>query len=104
MKLSAYHKGIGDRVDWFDPITHYLTPLDKIYSSKVFTFTDIDHYLPKDAVLGGTGYGIYENLPEVIDKQFPDYSIYPSIDYAIGFMSRGCPNKCGWCVVRRQEV
>ena len=52
---------------------------------------------------GGTGYGIYENLPDEIDRMFPDYSIYPDCDYAIGFLTRGCPNKCPWCYVPQKE-
>lgn len=34
-----------------------------------------------------------------------DYSIYPSIDKktAYGFLTRGCPNCCKWCVVPKKE-
>ena len=32
MKISAYHKGRGDDVEWCIPVTHY----DKVYVSKVF--------------------------------------------------------------------
>ena len=49
MKLSAWHKQQGDSVDWFLPIM----PYNKVYSSKVFTFTPEDPYLPSDAVRGG---------------------------------------------------
>lgn len=41
--------------------------------------------------------------PPEIDGIFPDYSIYPDCDYAIGYITRGCPNKCPWCVVPRKE-
>lgn len=34
---------------------------------------------------------------------FPDYSIYPNVDYAIGFLTRGCIRNCPWCVVPRKE-
>lgn len=103
MKLSAYHKQSGDLVEWFNALENSWNPYDKIYSSKVFTFSDIDPYLPKTAILGGTGYGVYSNLPDIIDSCFPDYSIYPNVDYAIGFLTRGCPNKCPWCVVPKKE-
>ena len=99
MKISAWHKSQGDRVEWWSPLLQY----DKVYSAKVFTFTDEDPYLPKDAIKGGTGYGNYNELPKEIDDIFPDYSIYPACDYAIGFLTRGCPNKCPWCVVPRKE-
>lgn len=59
--------------------------------------------LPPDTIKSGTGYGIYEELPEEIDYAFPDYSIYPNCNYAIGFLTRGCIRKCPWCVVPRKE-
>ena len=34
---------------------------------------------------------------------FPDYSLYPRCDYAIGYVTRGCPRKCRWCVVPEKE-
>lgn len=52
---------------------------------------------------GGTGYGLYNELPPEIDSIFPDYSIYPNCDYAIGFLSRGCIRNCPWCVVPKKE-
>ena len=52
---------------------------------------------------GGTGYGIYEDLPEEIDRMFPDYKIYPDTDYAIGYLTRGCVRKCPWCIVPKKE-
>lgn len=99
MKISAYHKYIGDTVKWFIPLEHY----DKVYSSKIFTFTPEDPYLPEDAIRGGTGYGNYNKLPDEIDAMKPDYSIYPNCDYAIGFLTRGCIRKCPWCVVPKKE-
>jgi hypothetical protein len=104
MKLSAWHKQTGDSIEWYDPVADpWQTDFDKIYSSKVFTFTEVDHFLPKSAILGGTGYGLYNDLPDEIDAMFPDYSIYPYVDYAIGFLTRGCPNKCSWCIVPEKE-
>lgn len=92
MKISAFHKQRGDTVVWFEPIESHL--YDLVYSSKVFDFTPENPYLPVHTIKGGTGYGIYEELPPEIDSCFPDYSIYPECDYAIGFLTRGCPNKC----------
>ncbi len=34
---------------------------------------------------------------------FYDYSIYPKIDYSLGFMSRGCTQSCSHCGVPRKE-
>ena len=99
MKLSAWHKMQGDAVEWWKPLFQY----DRVYSSKIFTFSPVNPYLPLDAVRGGTGYGIMDELPAEIDVVFPDYSIYPKCNYAIGFLTRGCIRKCPWCVVPRKE-
>ena len=99
MKISAWHKAQGDTVEWWNPLLQY----DRIYSSKVFTFTPEDPYLPPDTIKGGTGYGIYDSLPDEIDDMFPDYSIYPKVSYAIGYLTRGCIRSCPWCVVPKKE-
>lgn len=99
MKISAWHKANGDSVEWWNPMLAY----DRVYSSKVFTFTPENLYLPHDTIKGGTGYGLYNELPPEIDSMFPDYSIYPKCDYAIGFLTRGCIRACPWCVVPKKE-
>jgi hypothetical protein len=99
MKLSAWHKMIGDTVEWWNPLLSY----DRVYSSKIFTFTSECPYLPQNTIKGGTGYGIYDELPPKIDDIFPDYSIYPACHYAIGFLTRGCIRNCPWCIVPRKE-
>lgn len=99
MKLSAYHKRHGDEVNWWNPMETF----DCVYSSKVFTFTPEERMLPPDAIKGGTGYGIMDELPPEADAMYPDYSIYPDCDHAIGFLTRGCIRKCPWCVVPRKE-
>lgn len=99
MKISAWHKAQGDTVEWWNPLLTY----DRVYSSKVFTFTPENPYLPENTVKGGTGYGLYDELPPEIDGMFPDYSIYPNVDYAIGFLTRGCIRNCPWCVVPKKE-
>lgn len=76
---------------------------DRVYSSKVFTFTPEEIMLPEDVIKGGTGYGIYDELPDEVDCMFPDYSIYPHVDYAVGFLTRGCIRNCPWCVVPKKE-
>ena len=99
MKISAYHKAKGDSVEWWDPAKDY----DLVYSSKIFDFTEENKDLPPDTIKGGTGYDIEKKLPQEIDDMYPDYSIYPDCDYAIGFLTRGCPNKCPWCYVPQKE-
>lgn len=38
MKISAYHKALGNRVEWWNAIDN--DRYDRIYSSKVFDFTE----------------------------------------------------------------
>lgn len=102
MKISAWHKSQGDTVEWWIPTTYY----DHVYSSKVFDFTPDNPYLPDNTIRGGTGYRdlpIDQKLPPEIDNMYPDYSIYPDCDYAIGYITRGCPNNCRWCIVPKKE-
>lgn len=105
MKISAYHKAKGDEVSWCVPIMHY----DIVYQTKVFDETyskDID-YIPNasEIIKGGTGYGLDNHLPEEIEHIYPDYSLYPLLtkDTAYGFLTRGCPRNCGFCIVSDKE-
>lgn len=100
MKLSAWHKAQSDHVEWYQPL---FEPYDKVYASKTFTDTPDDGYLPRGTVKGGSGYNLEARLTDEIEQTFPDYSIYPSVDYAIGFTTRGCPRKCPFCIVPQKE-
>lgn len=105
MKLSAYHKRMGDEVEWYDV---FGGEYDRVYMSKVFTHTeDYMQAIPntKEVVRGGTGYDVTSRLPEEAEKIVPDYSIYPYIDNktAYGFLTRGCIRKCPWCIVPKKE-
>lgn len=120
-KIARYHKNLGNTVEWYSTFCeHY----DYVYMSKVFNFSPEYPYVIKNAdhiIKGGTGYvtdihslpvinrkaklNYIFNLPYSVDLCQPDYSIYPYVpkDYAYGFLTRGCPNKCKWCVVPRKE-
>lgn len=99
MKISAYYKNSGHQVEWWIPDKKY----DLVYSSKVFDFTSTNKDLPKNVIKGGTGYRLYDELPEEIDHCYPDYSLYPLCDYAVGFLTRGCVNNCSYCIVPKKE-
>ena len=118
MKISAWHKGVGDTVEWYEPM--FSGHFDKVYLSKVFSFTpEFDYPIDADEIeRGGTGYCISlvdgkevfdqtknKNLPYEIEHIYPDYSIYPELtkDTAYGFLSRGCPRGCDFCIVGRKE-
>lgn len=97
MKLSAWHKAKGWRVTRYQPGQRY----SAVYSSKVFTFTP-EADLPSGAVVGGTGYGSPVQLADEVEHICPDYALYGS-EFSQGFLTRGCPNKCGWCIVPQKE-
>jgi len=106
LKIAAYHIAKGDHVDWYAPL--FDTHIDRLYISKVFTFTDDMVYLPNcEVVKGGTGYDVKSVLPDEIE-QITDISeayelLYPNIDYSIIFTTRGCVRNCEFCLVPRKE-
>ena len=118
MKISAWHKAQGDHVEWYSPM--FSGHMDKVYMSKVFSFTpDYEWCIDADEIhRGGTGYCIRLengrevfckdkdcNLPDKIEHIYPDYSLYPELtkDTAYGFMTRGCPRGCDFCIVGKKE-
>lgn len=100
MKLSAWHKSQGDDVEFYAP-QH--TTYDKVYASKVFTYTETTPYLINDIMeTGGSGLDIEKKLPDHIEHICPDYDLY-NTDYSIGFLTRGCIRECPWCIVPKKE-
>ena len=116
MKISAWHKQNGDTVGWYDPMLS--GHLDKVYVSKVFSFSpDYEYHIDAgDVVYGGSGYcislvdnrEIYDKSKDIdlqpeIEHIYPDYSLYGITDTAYGFLSRGCPRGCSFCHVEAKE-
>lgn len=118
MKISAYHKQKGDKVEWWLPLEHY----DIVYVSKVFgdeySNMDMTAIQAHKVIYGGTGFAINivdgkevyeskndENLPSEIEHIYPDYDLYPELtkNKAYGFLTRGCPNNCSFCIVSKKE-
>lgn len=118
MKISAWHKSQGDSVEFAVPLAEY----DRVYVSRVFgdEYSRFENFCfnTKEIVYGGTGFAITiengrevytktkdTNLPYKIEHIYPDYSLYPTFtqNTAYGFLTRGCPNDCGFCIVSKKE-
>ena len=109
MKISAWHKKNGDEVKW---CTNAMEHFDLVYQSKVFDETYVPdlRWIPNadEVRFGGSGYDLQNSLPAEIEHVFPDYELYaeaiPKIrDTAIGFLTRGCPRNCDYCIVTQKE-
>ena len=100
MQVSQYHKDKGDDVELYNPLFH--SSYDKIYAFSIFNFSD-KGYVKENMICGGTGFNIQSRLPKNIEDCELDYSIYPKCDTSYLWFSRGCPNKCGFCVVPQKE-
>jgi len=117
MKISAWHKRRGDVVGWYEPLMSW-EPYDKVYVSKVFSFSE-DYELAINAneiIFGGSGFAItmkdgkeiYDkakdiSLPDEIEHIYPDYGLYGINDTAYGFITRGCPRGCEFCHVQYMQ-
>ncbi|QUH28304.1 hypothetical protein [Vallitalea guaymasensis] len=122
MKISGYMKEMGHDTSLllnYNDVYNY----EKIYMSKVFSFTDVplDYRQFPDIEYGGTGFfeDGGENLPQDIEHHMPDYQLYDPyiaakvaqgakpntysdyVDYSIGFTTRGCFRKCDFCVNKK---
>lgn len=100
MKISAHHKNKGDNVEFYNPFNNY----DIVYKSKIFTFTkDYKYFInAKEVFIGGTGYDLDNILDTKIEHIYPDYNLYEE-ERAIGFLTRGCPRNCPFCIVGKKE-
>lgn len=101
MKLSAWHKAHGDHVEMLFPMASY----DRVYMSKVFSFTpDFNTCIDtKEIIKGGTGYDMSIRLPNEVESTYPDYNLYGITDTAYGYLTRGCPRNCPFCIVGEKE-
>ena len=110
MKLSAYHRQKGHTVR-LEKRDCFLEGPDRVYASTVF-YSPLSirrnrrlrrHYGDK-LTLGGTGEDISSRLPDAVEALHADYTLYPELgDRAIGFITRGCPFDCPFCVVPPKE-
>ena len=124
MKISAYRKELGDEVELLENYNN-IKDYDKVFISKVFTFTKVPINLEEydNITIGGTGFfnDGGESLKDEIEHHMPDYTLYNKyidkkiengesrlrykdyLDYSIGFTTRGCFRKCSFCVNKKYD-
>jgi len=110
MKISSYHKSIGDNVGFNNQDSPDLVYISVIFKHNKSLANAARFYYP-DAkiIIGGSGYNLISCLPDEIEQMFPDYELYKDIypyeerDYSLGYTTRGCNRSCGFCIVPRKE-
>lgn len=127
MKISTYYKAHGEQVEFVKPEKKY----DKVYCSVLYSWNKEKaarlRHVYQNIEFGGTGWDMHIKLPTEIEACRPDYDLYTVddilprirggiatkkskikkaeqiINAGIGFTSRGCIRKCGFCVVPKKE-
>lgn len=110
MKLSRYFKSRGQTVI-LGRKECYWPDVERVYASCVFhcapsqkRLRRVREYYGNDLVLGGSGVDLFTRLPDGIEDVPADYSLYPELgDRAVGFLTRGCPFSCPFCIVPHKE-
>jgi hypothetical protein len=110
MKLSAWYKSQGHDTFLLKPDDilkgeNLFTPYDKLVGACVFTKNagTARTLQSMGADIGGIGVDNKRVLPDEIEHIYPDYSLYGIKDTAYGFLSRGCPRGCPFCIVAGKE-
>ncbi len=110
MKLSSHFKMQGKRVI----LAHRddrIKGVEEVYASCIFFHSKTTYHVKKlrehygnGLIVGGSGIDVKLRLPRKIENLPADYSLYPELkDRAIGFLTRGCPFKCPFCIVPVKE-
>lgn len=125
MKISSYHKDLGDEV-----FLNECEKPNKVYISSLYSWekAKVETLLKKypEAQVGGTGWDLKKELPAEIEMAKPDYDLYSIknvyermrgisskesklskaetiVKAGLGFTSRGCIRNCKFCVVPKKE-
>lgn len=110
MKLSAYYKAQGHETVLLKPDdvvngVDLFNPCDKLIGACVFTWNMpmVQRLREQGAEIAGIGTDDRRELPYEIEHVYPDYELYGIKDTAYGFLTRGCPRGCPFCVVAGKE-
>jgi hypothetical protein len=110
MKLSSYYKDKGKKVI-LQSIDSYIKGADRIFASSIFHrpssarhIKKLKNFYGESLICGGSGVDIKMRLPKNIEQMPADYTLYPELgNRAIGFITRGCPFNCSFCLVPEKE-
>lgn len=110
MKLSRYFKEQGREVTLGRGVC-LLPEAAEVYASTVFSSASssrkvksLKAFYGDSLHLGGSGIDPKKRLPAEIESLPADYHLYPELgDRALGFLSRGCPMNCPFCIVPLKE-
>ncbi|MGA2262458.1 MAG: hypothetical protein ABSH28_13610 [Acidobacteriota bacterium] len=110
MKLSRCFKDQGRKVV-LARHEAYVTGVESVYGSAVFStpstlnrLARLRRYYGDSLIAGGSGIDIKLRLPAAVESLPADYDLYPELgDRAIGFLTRGCPFHCPFCLVPIKE-
>jgi hypothetical protein len=111
MKLSRFFKDRGRKVFLVRHEARLLAGVESVYASGIFStpaslsrLSKLRKYYGDALIAGGTCIDVGRRLPPEVESLPADYSLYPELgDRAIGFLTRGCPFRCPFCVVPAKE-
>jgi hypothetical protein len=99
-KIARHHVNQGDKVSFDEP-----NP-DIIYYGAIFDWTAKkwkNQESLSNAIVEFGGYPFNDHqLPPHVDALMPLYDLWET-DYSLGYTSRGCIRKCGFCIVPKKE-
>ncbi|MES9856363.1 MAG: hypothetical protein ABW166_07150 [Sedimenticola sp.] len=110
MKLSSYYKSLGYNIE-LSKTVKLIGGAEHLFAGSVFftkssqqRIAKLKRYYGDDITIGGTGVDLKLRLPPEVEAESPDYDLYPELgDRAIGFITRGCPYRCKFCLVPDKE-
>ncbi len=110
MKLSRHLKAEGRKVV-LSKRDELLQGAETVYASCVFSIAPstrrverMRQFYGDSLIVGGSGVDLDRRLPPEIERGEADYDLYPELgDRAMGFLTRGCPYHCPFCLVPKKE-
>lgn len=110
MKVSGHYKQQGYTIKLMKKEA-YESKAEAVFASSIFSFAPsrqrvrkMRAYYGESLQCGGSGVDIQTRLPPEVEATEPDPELYPELgDRAIGFLTRGCPFHCSFCIVPVKE-